>query len=148
MKKKKVFGTLAEELGLLIAAVITFIPIYYFVISAFKKRTNIVKFPLEINSEMFTLSNFPAMIKKMQFFPALKNTTIITVVSLVCVVILSSLAGFAIARIANKFLKRYYNFLVALMVIPYIGCLLPLVTLSVDLNVYNSLWSCILIQTA
>lgn len=45
MKKKKVFGTLAQELGLLIAAVITFIPIYYFVISAFKKRTNIVKFP-------------------------------------------------------------------------------------------------------
>lgn len=146
--KKSRFCIFLEELALLFAAIIAFVPIYYFVISAFKKRTNIVKFPLELNTGMFTLENFPAMVKKMQFFPALKNTTIITVVSLFFVVLLSSIAGFAIARIANKFLKKYYNFLVALMVIPYIGCILPLVTLSVNLNVYNSLWSCILIQTA
>ena len=147
MRKSRV-RVLIEELILFLCAGVALIPVYYFVISAFKKRTNIVKFPLELNMEMFTLENFPAMVKKMQFFPALKNTTIITVVSLVLVVLLSSIAGFAIARIANRFLKLYYNGLVALMVIPYIGCILPLVTLSVNLDVYNSLWSCILIQTA
>lgn len=146
--KKSRMRVFVEELVLLLCAGVALIPVYYFVISAFKKRTNIVKFPLELNSEMFTLENFPAMVKKMQFFPALKNTATITVVSLILVVLLSSVAGFAIARIGNRFLKRYYNGLVALMVIPYIGCILPLVTLSVNLDVYNSLWSCILIQTA
>ena len=146
--KKSRMRVFVEELILLLCAGVALIPVYYFVISAFKKRTNIVKFPLNLNSEMFTLENFPAMVKKMQFFPALKNTTLITVVSLVLVVILSSVAGFAIARIGNRLLKGYYNGLVALMVIPYIGCILPLVTVSVNLDVYNSLWSCILIQTA
>lgn len=149
MKEKKIsLHAIIEEVLLGIYTIIIMIPIYYFVISAFKKRTNIVKFPLQINSKMFTLSNFPAMIKKMQFWEALKNTTVITVVPLVFVVFFASIAGFAIARIGGKFLKTYYKGLIALMVIPYIGCLLPLVVLSTKIHTYNSLWACILIQAA
>lgn len=149
MKEKKFkLSTLIEEVFLGVCTIIIMVPVYYFVISAFKKRTDIVKHPLVINGEMFTLSNFPAMIKKMQFWEALRNTTIITVVPLLFVVVLASIAGFAIARIGGKFLKTYYKGLVALMVIPYIGCLLPLVVLSTKINTYNSLWACILIQAA
>ena len=147
MKRARVkAGVYIEEIILLLYTVIAFIPIYYFLISAFKKRTNIVKHPLVINREFFTLSNFPAMVKKMQFWPALRNTAIITVVPLIFTVAFASVAGFAIARIGGKFLSTYYRFLIALMVIPYIGCLLPLVVLSVRLKTYNSLWACILIQ--
>lgn len=64
-KWKKIVGSLA----LILATAIFWLPIYYFVIGAFKVRTNIVKFPLVINAEMFTLENFAYAIRKMKLFP-------------------------------------------------------------------------------
>ena len=43
--KKSRMRVFVEELVLLLCAGVALIPVYYFVISAFKKRTNIVKFP-------------------------------------------------------------------------------------------------------
>lgn len=50
------------------------LPVFYFVIGAFKERSDIIKFPLLLTKEMFTLENFPYVIKKMDYWAALKNT--------------------------------------------------------------------------
>ena len=148
MKGRKKLRTLLEELVLAICTVIMMVPIYYLVIGAFKSRKDIVKFPLSINLEIFTLENFPYVIKKMKYWKALGNTVFITVMALIIVIICASLAGFAIARIRSRIFSGYYKLLVTLMVIPFIGCLLPLTTLSSKLGLYNSIWGCILIQAA
>lgn len=148
MKAKRKIRTVIEEIILAICTVIMMVPIYYLVIGAFKKRTDIVKFPLTINADIFTLENFPYVIKKMNYWKALGNTVFITVMALVIVIICASLAGFAIARIRSRLFSGYYKVLVTLMVIPFIGCLLPLTTLSSQLGLYNSIWGCILIQAA
>lgn len=143
-KWKKIVGSLA----LILATAIFWLPIYYFVIGAFKVRTNIVKFPLVINAEMFTLENFAYAIRKMKLFQALGNTGFITVVSLLLVIVCGSLAGFSIARIRHKAFKIYYSAIIALMVVPFIGALIPIVVLIRDMGLYNSLWANVLIQTA
>lgn len=148
MKGKNKLRTILEEILLAIFTVIMMVPIYYLVIGAFKSRKDIVKFPLIINPEIFTLENFPYVIKKMKYWKALGNTVFITVMALVIVIIFASLAGFAIARIRSRIFSGYYKLLVTLMVIPFIGCLLPLTTLSSKLGLYNSIWGCILIQAA
>lgn len=148
MKARRKLRTIIEETILAICTIIMMVPIYYLVIGAFKKRTDIVKFPLTINPEIFTLENFPYVIKKMNYWKALSNTVFITVMALVIVIICASLAGFAIARIRSRIFSGYYKLLVTLMVIPFIGCLLPLTTLSSKLGLYNSIWGCILIQAA
>lgn len=128
--------------------VLMWVPIYYFVIGAFKKRTDIVKHPLVINLKMFTTENFSYTIKKMKLFSALGNTAFITVLALVLIIIAGSLAGFAIARIKGKLFNIYYGAVVSLMVIPFIGALIPLISLIKDLGLYNNLWGCVLIQAA
>lgn len=148
MKAKRKLRTVVEETILAVCTIIMMIPIYYLVIGAFKKRTDIVKFPLTINADIFTLENFPYVIKKMDYWKALGNTVFITVMALVIVIICASLAGFAIARIRSRIFSSYYKLLVTLMVIPFIGCLLPLTTLSSKLGLYNNIWGCILIQAA
>lgn len=147
MKQKKIFSIL-EEILLFIATVIMMIPIYYLVIGAFKTRTDIILNPLVITKQMFTTANFPYVIKKMKFWPALKNTAIMSGVSLLIIIVSSSLAGFSIARVKTKAFNVYYSLLVTFMVIPFIGCLLPLAVQSVKLGTYNSLWGVILIQAA
>ena len=143
-KIKKILGSLA----LFAATAIFWLPIYYFVIGAFKARTNIVKFPLVINADMFTLENFTYAIRRMKLFEALGNTGFITVVSLLIVVICGSLAGFAIARIQHKAFRAFYSAVVALMVVPFIGALIPIVVLIRDMGLYGSLWGNVLIQAA
>ena len=109
MKAKRKLRTVIEEAILALCTVIMMIPIYYLVIGAFKKRTDIVKFPLTINADIFTLENFPYVIKKMDYWKALGNTMFITVMALVIVIICASLAGFAIARIRSRIFSGYYN---------------------------------------
>lgn len=148
MQKKKRIGIFFGELGFLFATIICWLPIYYLIIGAFKGRRDIVKFPLTISPDTFTTENFGYVWKKMDFLKTLGNTAAITVLSLLLIVIAASMAGFAIARIGRKSFGVYYSALVAFMVIPFIGCVLSLVVLSTQLNLYNSLLGAILIQAA
>lgn len=147
MKRKRLRVLIGEILFLLVT-VICWIPIYYFVIGAFKDRKNIVKYPLKISPDLFTVENFTYVWKKMDFLKTLGNTAFITVMALIIVIICSALAGFAIARIKRRSFDVYYSLLVALMVVPFIGCVISLVVLSNKMHLYNSLWGCVLIQAA
>lgn len=148
MKRKTAVSKFLGEIGLLIATAIMMIPVYYFVISSFKNRKDVIKAPLSLNSENFTLENFPYVIKKMKYWEAMGNTLFITLMALIIVIVLASLAGFAIARCRHAIFSGYYKLIVTLMVIPFIGCLLPLTTISTKLGLYNSIWGCIVIQAA
>lgn len=148
MKKQKKLHSFIEELVLALCTIIMLVPIYYLVLGAFKDRKDIIKYPLLLTKELFTLENFPYVINKMKYWQALANTVTITLASLVIVIICASLAGFAIARIRSKLFRGYYSVLVTLMVIPFIGCLLPLTVQATRLGTYDSIWGCILIQSA
>ena len=151
MKKKAFFKTFAGETILLLLTLVMLIPVYYFMIGAFKGRMDIVKFPLEINWEMIKkvgLSNFTYAFEKIKMLQALKNTGTITITALAIVVICGSLAGFVIARVDRKIFRVFYTVLIALMVVPFIGCVIPIVIQSTQLGTYNTLWGAILIQAA
>jgi raffinose/stachyose/melibiose transport system permease protein len=148
MKKKPALSRLVSELFLFLATILILIPIYYFVVGAFKPRIDIVKFPLVLTPQMFSWSNFAYSIKKMKIFESLANTGFITLGALFMLVFFSSLAGFAIARVRHRLFQVYYSMTLALMVIPFIGALIPIVVLIRNLNMIGSLWSALLIQAA
>lgn len=146
-QKRKVISFI-QETFLLCSTVVMLMPVYYFVIGAFKSRMDIIKHPFSIDLELITTKNFPYAFKHLNYLNAMKNTTIITGFSLLIVVISASLAGYAIARINRKMFQVYYGALVAMMVIPFIGCVIPLTVMSVHLHLYNHLIGCIFIQAA
>lgn len=146
-KKKQRAKTVLGEILFAIITIIILMPVYYFLIGAFKTRSDIVHHPLTPNFEI-GLKNFSYVWNRVHFPKALMDTAIITVVSLLLIVALGSLAGFAIARVKRKSFTTFYSVLVALMVIPFIGCLIPLVKQSVSLGLYGSLTSVIFIQVA
>lgn len=111
MKKQKKLHSFIEELVLALCTIIMLVPIYYLVLGAFKDRKDIIKYPLLLTKELFTLENFPYVINKMKYWQALANTVTITLASLVIVIICASLAGFAIARIRSKLFRGYYSVL-------------------------------------
>lgn len=136
-----------SELGIILLTVLMLSPVYYFVISAFKVREDILMHPLTISFSEFTTESFTKAYSIVKFWPSLANTAIITAVSMAFTLVASSLAGFACARIKAKRFRVTYTYLVSLMVIPFVGCLIPLVVLMKRVNLLNNLWACILIQT-
>ena len=105
-------------------------------------------FPLSIQSDMFSFGNYVYVWENMKIGNAILNTGIITVGALLLTVVISSLAGYALARIKGRFFNISYQYVVTLMVVPFISCLLMLVRLSTRLSLYNTIWGCILIHTA
>lgn len=148
MRKRAKLRVFTSEAALAAATLILLIPIYYFLIGAFKSRLDIVKFPLVLTPEMLTFGNFTYAMPKMKLISSLTNTGFITVGALVLVVAASSLAGFAVARVKHRLFKWYYSGMIALMVIPFIGVLIPIVVLIRNMKLIGSLWGCLLIQAA
>ena len=145
---EKTWKRIVSWFALALATVVLWIPIYYFVIGAFKKRTDIVKHPLTLDFSRMSFDNFTYAFKKMNLFKALGNTGFITVIALLIVIICGSLAGFAIARIHHKVFRVFYTVVIALMVVPFIGALIPIVVLIHRIGLYRSLWGNVLIQAA
>lgn len=145
---EKTWKRIVSWFALALATVVLWIPIYYFVIGAFKKRTDIVKHPLTLDFSRMSFDNFAYAFKKMNLFKALGNTGFITVIALLIVIVCGSLAGFAIARIHHKVFRVFYTVVIALMVVPFIGALIPIVVLIHRIGLYGSLWGNVLIQAA
>ena len=141
-RTKRVFS----EIGIFLITVFMLAPVYYFAISAFKTRENILIHPLTISASEFTFENFTKAYSVVKFWESIKNTGTFTIVAMVLTIIFSSLAGFACARIKAIRFKLTYTYLISLMVIPFVGCLIPLVVLMKKVGLLNNLWSCILIQ--
>lgn len=141
-------SSLAVEIIFLLMTIVTWIPIYYLIIGAFKTRDDIIMYPLTIDFEKFTLQNFSNAWKSMEFMQSFSNTFLITVGALLIIIIASSLAGFALARIPGKIFSVYYAVIVALMVAPFISCLLPLVRQMRGIDLYNTRIGAILIHSA
>ena len=75
MKKQKKLHSFIEEMVLALCTIIMLVPIYYLVLGAFKDRKDIIKYPLLLTKELFTLENFPYVINKMKYWQALANTS-------------------------------------------------------------------------
>ena len=79
MRKRTKLRIFMSEAALAAATLILLIPIYYFLIGAFKSRLDIVKFPLVLTPEMLTFGNFTYAMPKMKLISSLTNTGFITV---------------------------------------------------------------------
>ena len=146
MKKK--LPVLISELLFLLITVMIWIPIYHFVIGSLKTREDIVMFPLSVEPGMLSFNNYLYVWQNMKIGNAILITAVITLGSLLVTVLVSSLAGYALARIRGKFFDFCYKYAVTLMVVPFISCLLMLVRLSTRLNLYSTILGCILIHAA
>ena len=117
LKLKKPFLSGLTTLLLVIAGLVALFPIYIALINAFKTNGEMLRAILALPSE-WTLSNFSTAFQRLDFYKSLFNTWTITSVSVIVIIILSSLAGYKIARTTHPAGKFFYMLFVASMLIP------------------------------
>lgn len=100
-------------------------PIYLILTNSFKSRSemyeNMVALP-----EKFSFQYYASALGKMNFSSSLRNSIILTVVSITIIVILTSMTAWMFVRSSNKLSKIFFGLLVATMLIPFQTIMMPL----------------------
>ena len=105
-------------------------PFYMIVLNAFKHKRDITKLPLSWGGDRgFTLDNFAEAFEKMNFLNVLKNSAIITCVSVFLIILLSSMAAYIFVRKEWKINKIIFALMLFSMVIPFQVVMIPLISI-------------------
>lgn len=118
---------LSPILGI-IFALIWLLPFYLIVVNSFKSKTEIFSNTLGFPKD-FTFENYPEAFKELDFGLSFMNTLLITVVAVILISLVSSMAAYAIQRSENKFCKLFYFVFVAAMLVTFQSVMIPLVSI-------------------
>jgi len=131
---KKTAGTnkvkkrpLPEIIILAFASIITAVPLYYVFINAFKKPEFIQLEPYFMRPEQFTFNNIARAFTAMKYPEAFFNNLLLLVISSVLMILIGSMAGFAIAIVKSKLLNAYYIVSVLVITVPFQIVMVPLI---------------------
>lgn len=100
-------------------------PVYIIVVNAFKNRAQLYENILAL-PESFSFQYFAKAMDKMDFANALKNSVIITLVSLLFIVVLDSMCAWMLARKDGRLSRFIFMTFVATMLIPIQTLMMPL----------------------
>lgn len=126
MKKKK--QRIGSAVNTIITAVLAFLflfPVFYAFMSSFKTNCEILKSPMALPSSL-NWDNFTYLFQETNFIQAMKNSIIITVVSIVLIILIIPMAAYGIERKRSKATNLIYSLFIAGMMIPFQVYMVPL----------------------
>lgn len=130
-----------------IVVVMTIYPIIWMVFGALKSQgefyTNIWGWP-----HIFTWSNFSAAWDQAQLGRKFLNSIIATTGTLVLVIPLCSMAGYAFAKVRFPGKRWIYYFILLGIMIPFGVTAIPVLTVTLELHLFNTMQGLILVYAA
>jgi len=143
--RKKIWRSLFLWLIFLPLAFIVLIPLVYEISMAFTHESNQLNFPIEWIPQPITIANFTHIFADVTL-PVLKwfgNSLVVSSVGTVIVVLLSTLSGYAFARLEFPGKQMLFSLLLFSLMIPVAVTLIPSFLLLRDLkllNTYHAIW--------
>lgn len=125
MNQKKVKKSM-NFIIITIILILFMIPFFVLVINTFKTTAEFTTAPFSLPTS-FKLDNYILAIKRMDFFNALKNTAIITVLAVALNTLVATMTGYLFARKQWKLNKIIFMAFLASMVAPFQVYMIPLV---------------------
>lgn len=127
----------------IIISFLHFIPFLIAINVAFKSKTDLTS-RWALPKELY-LENFIYAIKKANIFAAMKNSFIITVISIIIITFIGAMAAYPLARNRTKTNKIVLNLVIAVMMVPPLSVLVPLLTMMSKINGISTYWGIILV---
>ena len=143
-EQKKLYIT---EFFMVALAVIWFIPIYYLIVTTFKSPREATEGPLKL-PEVWMIENYIEAWKNMEYPRALFNTVTITVLAVGIIVLVTSLAGYALARTKTKWGNRFFLLFLAGLMVPFQMNIVSLFKIVKSVGLMNTIWAVILVDVA
>lgn len=128
-------------------ATISLYPIILMMLSSFKTSVEIYKNPLGLPTN-FSLDTYRTLLSKIPFTMYFMNSVFVSIVSVVLIVVICSLASFYIARFKFSWNNALFFIFLLGMMIPIKLGIVPLFILMRDLGLINSLWALVFMNIA
>lgn len=138
-------GTFVREVLMLFIALVFMFPVYILVNMSLRPANDSTS-PL-VPSSQPTFENFIQAWNEAGLAPALLNSAIVTVSSVVLIVGISSMAAYPLSRVMSKLSTTVFWIVLVGMMIPFQVALIPLYQTMRDLGLLGSLASLILFYT-
>lgn len=111
-------------------------PFYLMVANSFKTKKEIFTSPLNLpHGIQFT--NYKQASYSLEFFHTFINSLLLTLASVFVIIIFSSLAGYALARVKTKVSTIIFFIFISAMLIPFQAVMIPLVSFFGKINMLN-----------
>ena len=136
------------NLGAAIVFLFIAIPLYWMIASAFKTPANVGVSPPQTYPHPVSIQNFTAAFKQYTFGQYILNSVIVAVAATVLVLVLGTLAGYAMGRLPMRGKFTMMVMLLMISVFPPIAVVVPLYALLRDMNWLNSYQALIIPYTA
>ncbi len=136
-----------SHIVLIIWSIIVIFPLWIMVINSFKDRLSIYTSPFGLPRK-WHISNYTAILGDGDFLIYFRNSIIVVVLSLLLVVIVGTLASYALAFWRNKISKGIYFFCIAGMMLPIKIASIKLLEIIRNLGLLNTIWSLVPIYVA
>lgn len=147
LKKRSWQGYLGEA-AMLGVCVIFFIPFYYLLVNTFKPAKDATLSPLSIPIKNFTLDLYRQAFDTINFWSSFRNSLVITGVAVVIIVVIGSMAAYAIVRRRNKLTKVLFIYFLLGFMVPAQTTLIPLFNLMSFLHLQNSVIGMIVLYSS
>ena len=138
---------IATEIGMILLALIWFIPIYYLIVTTLKTQQDATLNPLGF-PETWEFGNYINAWVKMEFPKAFANTLIITVSAVFILVLVGTLAGYALARTKTKMSGIVFIIFLAGLIVPFQMNIISQYRIVKTLGLMNTLFAVILVDVA
>ena len=135
------------EIGMIIVAVIWFIPIYYLIVTTLKNPQEATEGPLAF-PRVLRMVNYAEAWVKMEYPRAFANTFIITASAVLLIVIFGSMAGYALARTKSRLGNRVFLLFLAGLIVPFQMNIVSLYKIVKSFGLMNTLFAVILVDAA
>ena len=138
-RKSKRIGNTSYHIFMIILSLIMIYPFIWAVMSSFKPVEQLYSGnPLNIIPTEFTLENYKRLMEVLPFDKMLFNSIFLSITIPIAMIIVASLAAYAVTRIEFKGRNILFFAFIATMMIPSHVTLIPNYKIIVDMNLYNS----------
>ncbi len=123
-------------------------PLAWAVVCSFKSELEIIKWPPTWIPEQFTLENYQYMLEHYPFVRWSINSMIVSISATVLILLFSSMASYAFARLNFVGKKIIYSSIIAMLLLPIQAYVIPLFLVVNKLGMRDTLSSLVLIPVA
>lgn len=139
MTIKKFLKIASSHILLIILSIISIAPFIWVISTAFKgPDENIFSYPPQFIPTSFTFENIITVWNKVPFFKYIINSTIVATITVLLNLLLSSLAGYALARMKFKGKNIIFYGVLSTIMIPFQVIMIPVYLMVLKLNLVDS----------
>jgi ABC-type glycerol-3-phosphate transport system permease component len=141
MKTRNFFSSLALYSVLIVGAFVSLFPFYWMIISSFKPKGDMFKFPPDLFPRVLTIQNYIELFTESIFLRNLGNSLFVAACFTLLSVFLCSLCGYAFAKMRFPGRGFLFGVVIATMSLPMEVTLLPLFKLMSNIHWVNTYWA-------